>query len=325
MQLIKTHKALFPALAVMLLAAVSCEYKDLDSDMPYYRNTLQLDWDFSAIDSIPRSFRIAFYPADTETDSKLTQGYMLFDVYNGTAILSDLPAGTYNITAWNTDTEHNTIGSLGRRESLFAGMTTFYTSVANPSKVLDSLYYGQHIYDTPDYMVHANKERFTVMQDADKQPLVLAPDSMCVTIKYKVHGINGLSLTRQVRAAINNVTKTRLIAYGNETRDTCVVMTQSMINPKDSTISGSFYLYGMEPQDFQLMDHTMTLFFWLNQRNVYFPIKINTFLQPYTKDDKVIYLEIPDVELDLYKYLESMGSFEIDVNEWEDINIDIKW
>lgn len=324
MTLFKAIKIL-PMMAVLMLSTVSCEYKQLDEDVCYESNSIQLEWDNSRVDSIPRSYRVVFYPADAGTESKVFGNPLIFDVYNNTAILNDIPTGNYNITAWNTDTEHNIIMDFSARNKVNAGMTTFYVSNRNPQKILDSLYYNQPIYNTPDYMLHANKEMYAVKRNTDHQRLVLETDSMCVTVKYKINGIIGLHLANQVRAAMNNVTKTRFIAYDNATVDTCAVMTESLINPEDSTITGSFYLYGMEPQDFQLMDHTMTVFFWLQNRNIYFPIKINKYLLPYRKEDKVIYLEIPDVKLDLYKYLANMGGWDVDVEEWEDINIDIKW
>jgi len=315
-------------LSLVLALLSSCEYKDLDDSLypeSWKRQSIALSWDYSCLDSIPKSFRVALYPADELTREKLTQPCLLYDVYNTNAVLSNLPGGYYKVTAWNTDTEHCIINDVSDRDKVNATTTTFYTSGANPSAVLDSLYYGQPIYDTPEYMVHANKEMFHVVDDMLNQPLMLTPDSMCVTVDYIIHGISPLHLAKQVRAAVNNVTHSRLIAYDRETRDTCVIMTDCLTNPNDSTIHGRFYLYGMEPEDFQKMDHTMTLFFWLDGRNIFFPIKINYYLRPYRREDNVIYLEIPDIGLNLRKYINTTGSFEINVDEWDDIQMDIPW
>lgn len=315
-------------LGLMTLLLSSCEYKELDDGFypeTWKKQSLSLYWDYSFLDSIPQSFRIALYPADEVTTKKLRQPYLLYDVYNSDAILTNLPDGFYKISAWNTDTEHCIVNNLADREQLNASTTTFYTSGPNPSEVLDSLYHGQPIYDSPEYMVHANREMFHVKSETLNQPLMLKPDSMCVTVDYRIHGIAALHLAKQVRAAVNNVTHKRLIAYERETRDTCVTMTDCLSNPNDSTIHGRFYLYGMEPEDFQIMDHTMTLFFWLEGKNIFFPIKINEYLRPYRREDNIIYLDIPDIGLNLRNYAYTTGTFEIDVDDWEDIEMDIPW
>lgn len=321
----------FSAMVMVLLTAIttltSCEYKELDED--YYpegwtKQSVSLDWDFSKIDSIPGSYRIALYPADWETSAKVPEGLLLFDVYNNRAILRDIPAGNYNITAWNTDTEHVLIKNISDRDKINASTTTFYTSSADPSAVLDSLYYGQDIYNTPEYMTHATKELFTVVPEVQYQPLTLTPDSMCVAIDYRIHGIAALHLAKQVRAAVNNVTKTRLITPELATKDTCVVMSDCLTSISDSIVHGRFFVFGMEPEDFQLMEHSMTLFFWMENKNIFYPIKINKCLRPYRREDNIIYLEIPDIGLDLRKYAAS-GSFDVNVNEWDEIDKEISW
>lgn len=311
-------------MAVLLLSTVSCEYKLLDDDIDYNSNSVQLEWDYSRVDSIPRSYRVCFYPADAMTEAKLYENPLIFDVYNNTAILSNIPGGNYNITAWNTDTEHIMIKDIGDREKVNASTTTFYTSSADPSAVLDSLYYGQNIYNTPEYITHATKEDFTVVPDVQYQPLTLAPDSMCVAIDYRIHGIAALHLAKQVRAAVNNVTKTRLVTPPLATKDTCVVMSDCLTSVSDSIVHGRFFVFGMEPEDFQLMEHSMTLFFWMENKNIFYPIKINKYLKPYRREDNIIYLDIPDIGLDLRKYAAS-GSFDVNVNEWDEIDKEISW
>lgn len=320
-------KSYILGLCVTSLTMASCEYKLLDD---YYypdggvKQSILLDWDYARIDSVPGSFRVALYPADMETGGKVPEGVILFDVYNNQAILNDVPSGYYNVTAWNTDTEHNIIRNMTDRDNINAGTTTYWAAGANPAGVLDSLYYGQPIYDTPEYMVHANKDLFHVVPDKLDQPMTLTPDSMCVAIDYRIHGIAALHLANEVRAAVNNVTKTRLLAFDNVTRDTCVIMSECLRNPSDSLIHGRFFVYGMEPEDFLLLPHTMTLFFWMDNKNVFFPISINKFLKPYSRDDRVIYLDIPDIALDLRKYASS-GSFDVSVGDWEDVEEDIEW
>lgn len=319
----KRHYIIY-SLLFSLLGLCSCEYKDLDEYVPVPSSVL-LDYSWENVDSMPQTFRVVFYPADEETNQKVTQGYIVYDVFNKQTLLSDFPTGTYNVTLWNTDTEHNVVENFGKRNNLLATAPVLYTALNMPISVLDSIYNGQSIYDTPDYMVHANETMFTVEKDEENQLLTLHPDSLVVDIEYRIHGVAGLQIAKDVKATLNNIAMKRFIAYDNSTKDTCVVMTNCKFNKEDSLIYGSFYVYGIHPTDMKNVHHKMILFFWLESKNIYIPIDITNAMQSYSVDDKKILIDIPNLDIDLRKYVSGSGSFNVDVDSWEDVNIDIPW
>ncbi len=315
---------------IMLLAAggmitvgmSSCEYKELDEGCEL--NNITLDFTWEKVDSIPKAMRVAFYPADAAAQAYLTKGYTFFDLpksYWPATI--QLPAGIYHVTGWNNDTEHVITDKYGSQRTLYATSPAYAPKgTFDTPSVLDSLYNGQRVLDYPDYMVHANEVDFEVFR-GQEQKLIMAPDSMTVTIDYIIHGIGGLSWVKQARGAINNVAGKRFIAYENRTEDNVAVMFDCNYNTEDSIVYGRFHVFGIEPTELQKMSHKMVLFFWMNEGKVFLPIDVTKALEAYRKDDKKIIINIPSLGIDLRDYISSKNTFDIDLDEWDDVNIDV--
>ena len=110
-----------PLLALVMSAALltsglaSCEYQSLEEMRAMERSEFTLGFAHSNVDSVPASYRVAFYPADEQTRENITNGYMLFDLLQGSHKLS-LPCGSYKVTAWNHDTEHVLTNGYGTRD-----------------------------------------------------------------------------------------------------------------------------------------------------------------------------------------------------------------
>ena len=189
--------------------------------------------------------------------------------------------------------------------------------------VVDSLFNGQKVLDYPDYMVHANKVDVEVLYGVNNQMLTLNPDSMVVTIDYIIHGIGGLSWVKQIRGAINNVAGKRYIAFDNRTEDAVSVMFDCRYNDEDSLVYGSFYVFGIEPTEITNLNHKMILFFWMNGGKVYLPIDVTNAFAAYRRENKKILIDIPSLGIDLRDYISSKNTFDIDLDEWEDVKIDI--
>lgn len=310
--------------AVLTAGLYSCEYKDLDEGSEL--NSVTLDFTWENVDSIPLAMRVAFYPADAATQANFNKGYTFFDlprtIWPATIQLS---AGSYFVTAWNNDTEHVLTDKYVSQTTLHATTPAYNSrgSLDTPS-VLDSLYNGQKVLDYPDYMVHANKvNEFEVVYAANNQELVLHPDSMVVTVDYKVHGIGGLSWVKQARGAIDNVAGKRFMAYPNRTEDPVAVMFDCKYNEEDSLVYGSFYVFGIEPTETEKLSHKMVLFFWMDGGKVYLPIDVTKAFDAYRRENKKILIDIASLGIDLRDYISSKNTFDIELDEWEDVSIDI--
>lgn len=305
------------AVVVAALTFSSCEYKDLGDEEGYSKKKtkfmLVFDWD--KVDSIPQSMRVVFYPHDL---SQYAQGYTTFDVLNRDTTI-ELPAGTYDVTAWNNNTEHVITSTYAKQESAYATTGNYSPhGDVNMPKVLDSLYHGQKVLDYPDYMVHANKMQFELSEKDNIHRLVLAPDSMVVTVEVKLHGIAGLEWCRNIRGAINNVAGKRFMAYDNLTADTVAIMFDAQAHEADSTVTAKFWVFGLEPSDLTSLQHKMIFFFWITGNQVYVPLDVTNIIARARKDDKYILIESQDLGIDLKDYVrEGDTGWTVNAEDWD--------
>lgn len=305
-------------IALMAALLCSCEYKDLDEGAGSSQKTkftLSFDWD--KVDSIPSYMRVVFYPEDI---TRYAQGYTFFDVLNRDTVI-ELPAGKYDVTAWNNDTEHNIYSGFTIRQSIYATTGNYSPhGDVNIPKVLDSLYNGQKVLDYPDYMVHANKSAFELSYKDYIHKLVLAPDSMVVTIEVRMHGIKGLEWCNNIRGAINNVAAKRYMAYDNRTEETVAVMFDAQKHEEDSLVTAKFWVYGIEPSELSNLEHRMIFFFWITGNQMYIPLDVTKIIARVSKDDKYILIETPDLDIDLGDYVRQGNTgWTIDTEDWEDV------
>ena len=302
---------------VATLTLSSCEYKNLGDEESYSKKKtkfmLVFDWD--KVDSIPQSMRVVFYPHDL---SQYAQGYTTFDVLNRDTTI-ELPAGIYDVTAWNNDTEHVITSTYAKQESTYATTGNYSPhGDVNMPKVLENLYHDQKVLDYPDYMVHANKMQFELSDKDNIQRLVLAPDSMVVTVEVKLHGIAGLEWCRNIRGAINNIAGKRFMAYDNLTADTVAIMFDAQAHEADSTVTAKFWVFGLEPSDLTSLQHKMIFFFWITGNQVYVPLDVTNIIARARKDDKNILIESQDLGIDLKDFVhEGNTGWTVTAEDWD--------
>lgn len=309
--------------ALATVALHSCQYKDLEDDYGCSapkNAAVNIDFAWDKIDSIPASYRVIFYPSDEETAAKLHDGYMLFDIRNTSSTLYNIPTGNYNVTAYSTDTEHNVVGNIYMRDSLYATSQRMNVVTTSVNNVVDSIYHTPVVYETPDYVTHANINGVHIDNDSSNM-ITLHPDSMVVAIHYAIHGIRGLNVATQVSAVMDSVFAKRYIAYPVNVTDTAAVLFDCDIKEKENTVSGTVYAYGLIP----VRHHKLTLLFYLGQKRAFLPIDISEQLKHYSLKDRRVDIVVDNADIDLRKYVYTEGVFDVNVNDWEDINIDISW
>ena len=314
--------------ALMTAGMTSCEYKELEEGSALTPVTIHFDWQEnldSVPDAIPGSMRVAFYPVNDLARANMNKGYTFFDlpqsIWDATV---QLPAGIYDVVAWNNDTEHVLTDKYGSQKTLHA-TTPPYNSrgTFDTPTVLDSIYNGQRVLDYPDYMVHAINTEEEIFYGAKNQMITLSPDSMVVTIEYKIHGIGGLSWVKQARGAVNNVAGKRFMAYDNLTEDAVAVMFDCNYNAEDGLLYGKFYVFGIEPTEMSNLTHKMVFFFWMDAGKVYLPLDVTKIFAAYRRDQSKIVIDIPSLNIDLRDYVTSKNTFDIDLDDWDNVNIDI--
>jgi hypothetical protein len=94
-------------------------------------------------------------------------------------------------------------------------------------------------------------------------------------------------------------------------------------NVKDSLVYGSFYVFGIEPTMLQDLSHKMVLFFWMDQAKIYLPIDETEVFEAYRREDRKIVIDVPSLGIDLRDYVSTKNTFNVDLDEWENINVDV--
>ena len=312
-------KTLMTAILVVM-GATSCQYKDFESEGGTELLPVIVDFDWAKVDSVPHAMRVAFYSQDKIDNSK---NYIFFDLPKSIwPARGKLPGGFYNVVAWNNDTEHVLTDDYNMQNKLYATTPQYNTkeNVEIPT-VLDSIYNGQQVLYCPDYMVHSYNTPISVLEKNKR--ITLVPDSMIITVDYKINGIRGLSWVKQVRGAINNVAAKRYINIQNKTENAVAVMFDCKYNQVDNAIYGSFYVFGVNPTDQNNLPHKIVLFFWTDSGKVYLPIDVTDIFAKYKQGNPKIYIEIPSLDIDIRDYISSKNTFDINLEEWENINIDV--
>lgn len=310
------------AVLVTTVLTTGCEYKDLGEAGEYTREVfpLSVTFDWSKVDSIPEAMRVAFYPHDGNITNR---GYTFFDILNKDTVVQ-IPGGIYDIVAWNNDCEHVLTGGYGAVKSIY-GTTTGYSPHGDyvMPQVLDSIFGGQEVLDYPDYMVHAIKMPFEVAQDGTTKQVTLQPDSMVITVDVKLHKITSLDKCKAIRGAVNNVAGKRLVAYDNRTEQKVSVVFDAEWDEKENCVHARFWLFGKEPSEEGGLTHKMVMFFWLNGGRAYLPLDITELIKKQAKDNRHIAIDIRDLNVDLKDYIKQAGGFDIGVDDWDNIDINI--
>lgn len=319
---------------VLIIAALaapfcSCEYKELDEDLILETHPVTVDFAWENIDSIPKSFRLAVYPADKSTYIN-KEKRAVFDVYNRRHTIF-LPVGNYNMVAWNNDGEHVLTAGYDQQKTLYATTQVLAEENSEIPKIIDSLHINKVVRDYPDYLTHYVAENFKVVstEKGDSNVVIIHPDSMVIRVDVRVNGIGGLTWIKQAKGIITDVAAKRYLSYDKLTEDTCSVMFDCNWKERDSLVFATFYIFDKldslnKVSDFgKEKQQMMYLFFWLDNGNVYIPINISRYLAARREEDKLIVIDIPSLGIDLRNYISSDSGFYISVDEWEGEYIDI--
>lgn len=311
-----------PLLAVILgmMTVSSCEYKDIDEHDFSSSVPVRLHFNWEAVDSVPQRTIVVLYPTQ---DGKLTRGYMWFDVLNRDTVVQ-IPTGTYNVTAWNSDHTHVYIPRYAPQKSVYATTLDIATNnmYALPN-ILDSIYDGQKVLDYPDYMTHANKTLFEITKSSTLQELDLDMDSMVVAVDIQLKGIKGLELCKRVKGTINNCASKRFIAHDNLTEE-CATVAFDMQVQGDSLLTAHCYIFGTEPTGQRNLNHKMLLFFWLKNGRVYIPIDVTEVFAATDSDSNRLVIKSDNININLYDYLQN-SSMVVDIDEWDNTSNDISF
>lgn len=297
---------------IMLLAG--CEYKDLDVIAEPNNYPVRIHFDWSRVDSIPTQMRVGLYPM---VDTKSTGSYTWLEVGNrDTTVMA--PEGNWRMTAWNRDVTHIVYDHFGWRDSLNVTSTNTFTNFNSRflTHILDSIFPGDIFKDYPDYMVHDNSDFVSIRSDVANQVIEVCPDSMVITVNVTAHGIKGLEMVKLTRGALTNVAGKRYIAYDNKATEPVTVIFDAKSHPNDSTVTATFWVFGLEPEELQGISHHAALFFWTGRGQTFVDVDVTDIIHDALKDGSEVNIDL-FLDIDLRDLLPVNG-FDIEIDQWND-------
>lgn len=314
-----------PIVFLMTTIITGCQYKDFDEIGSL--STVFLDFDTQNVGQSPTAMRAVFYPADQLTMSNMPMGYSIFDCPKSSWPTNcKIPAGKYYITAYNNDTENIIVEQMNDRYNMKATSLKYARGHQEKPSVIDSIYNNQPVLDCPDYMVHAVANNYHEIEVApgESKTIKLFPDSMVITVNFKLKDIKGLDWVRECRGSLNNVAGKRYITPENETEDSVAVMFDCNFNPEENTVYGSFYVFGLYPSNSTIvLSHKMVMYFWMNKGQIFLPIDVTDIINNAGRQGGDVTIEINNLDINLKDYVSSPNTFDINVDEWTDVNVEV--
>ena len=304
---------------VAAFAMTGCtDYKVLDViEEPKYCTT-KIHFDWGGVDSIPKQMRVGLYPVQ---DNGSNGSYSWLDVGNrDTTLLA--PEGTWRMTAWNNDPTHVVYDQYGRCDSLNVTSTDPFTNFNSRflEQILDSIFPNHVIKDYPDYMVHDNKDVVNIAQNKENV-ITVKPDSMVTTVNITARGIKGLDMVKMTKGALSNVAGKRYIAHPNKTTQRVTVLFDADPHPNDDTVTATFWVFALEPEQEKNIQHHAALFFWTTQGQAFVKLDVTDLVHNAMKQGTDINLEL-NLDVDI-KELFNYDGFDVDIDEWNKVDIPV--
>lgn len=300
---------LFSCLAIAWVLLSACEHKELCYDHPHF-TTVRVDFDWSRIDQeeMPEGMRVVFYPTDGG-DS------WIFDFPEGKGQTIELPQKEYQAVCYNYDT----------RGIDWTGLDSYRELTAETQKVV-----------SPDSVTMRAVSGFLCSSALNSVVLKEQPNGLETVVlfqpqrnvcrySYEIHGLRELSRVAALRAGLSGMGGSLNLAADSIPEG----LSETILfggEVKDSLIVGKFYTFGRSLKG-EMSQNQFLLYVKSTAGKMY---KLNADV---TEQIRKVPLKghIGDVHLIIRldfsipndKPDGPSSGFEVDVDEWEDIYIDI--
>lgn len=311
-------------ITMMLMAsifAVSCEYKDIIDEGD---GSVMVNFINNRLDSVPKSMRVVCWPTEKAGNVTISQGYMLFDVYNKPSKIN-IPVGEYRIAVWNNDGDHIAAYNLSdwRKTCLMSDDYSFGANVRavnSTESLIDSIYHGSTLHYAADYTVMDKKDSLYIDSRLADQIINFTPEHYTVKVNLTVNGIKNLGFASDIKGTLGNMAKRKYIQTG-VTEDTTVVAFDCHWNIDKGQINSTFYVWDLEPTGMSRLEHKLVLLVWMDDAKVFIPIDVSEEVwRAVESGEATVNISTPDLDIDLRKFIgSSENSFDVIFEDWEDI------
>ena len=341
-------RTLWMWLGLWVAFLTSCEHKELCYHHPHVVTVrVQFDWR-NAPEADPEGMCVFFYPILEEGRNSGELGSAVRCDFRGTAGGTvDLQVGKYRAVCYNNDTE----------ALLFSGADRFDThyGYTREGNIFESIYGNGAMYApraegsedervviTPDMMWGCNafdievtdsgigyvcvpeKDRDKVEVKDTEHVITLYPDELMCTYTYEIRNVTNLKYVDRMCASLSGMAGG--LYFGREELDSeCVTLPLEALKGDGTTIVGGFFTFGHHPEN--LDEHRMLLYVWLDGgEKVYYgrdSAKFDVTEQIHGAPDKR-HVHIVIDGLDLPQVIGNGSGYEVDVDDWYEVNEEIE-
>lgn len=341
-------RTLWMLVGLWMAFLTSCEHKELCYHHPHTATVrVEFDWR-NAPDANPEGMCVFFYPIlEDSRDSEELGSAIRYDFKGTTGGPVDLQVGRYRAICYNNDTEG----------LLFSGMNQFETNYGytREGNIFESVMgnaasyapraegtEGERVVISPDMMWGCNAFDIEVTdyglsyvcvpeKDKDKVEvrdteyvITLYPDELICTYTYEIRNVSNLKNVTQMCASLSGMSGG--LFFGKEELDKeCVTLPVESLKGDDTTIVGQFFTFGHHPEN--LEEHRMLLYVWLKDgEKIYYgqnSDKFNVTEQIHNAPDKR-HVHIIIDGLDLPQAIENGEGYEVEVDDWYEVNEEIE-
>ena len=289
---------------ITALSLTSCIHKELCYNHNHFTKVkIAFNWKDYDTEYMPNGMRVVFFPVDGGES-------WVFDMAGCDGAIVQLPQNSYNIICYNNDTD----GLIFKSEYNYSDYCSTTESILTPD--------SKHAVKTADFLCGASKEG-VCLQDlpvGSETVITLYPKRMVCRYRYVVKGIKKLSNIIDIRASLNGMSSSVLLAadYLPQGDSNCLLFGGSV---RDDKISSSFYTFGYNSQP-----NTFTLYIKAKDGKMH-QLECDVTEQILKVERKG---HIADVDLLIeFDYSVPGGEggsgagFDVDVSDWDDVNQDI--
>lgn len=303
--------------ATLIFLLCACEHKELCFQSSHTASVrVQFDWD-RAEKATPEGMCVFFYPVDGGSPQR-------FDFAGKKGGKIEISTGHYRVLCYNNDTE----------SVLFDGMENFdthraYTRNGNVFEIIYGNAAGyapmakgtekERVVICPDMMWGDRLTDVEIKNSAEEeQVVILHPAELICTYTYEVSHVKNLATVEQLCGSLSGMAPSEFLASEELERE-CVTIPFAAHSDGISRITGRFYTFGHHEAN--KIPHKMVFYVWFKGGTKYYYTVDVTRQVDQAPDRKHVHIIIEGLEFP--QPLPEDGGFDVDVDEWINVDKDI--
>lgn len=304
-------------LAFLTLFASSCTHKELFYDQLFTVN-LKVVFDWKNAPNVNHETMSLYLFPSTGGESLR---YEFVDINGGTI---KIPLGSYAALCLNSDTESILFQEINRYDR-------FVIDTRNAS-LLESLGVrsnnipraegseNERVAASPDLVNSDRIDQFTLSRTEMEQTLVLYPDISVSNFTYEIRNAENLQYTSALSGSISGMVGGLFLGKNQRTEEPVTIPFEA-ISDGDSTVSGGFRSFGANMTSGRR--NKLVIYAVLSDGSKrYYTFDVTDQIRS-APDQRNVHILLNG--LPLPKPLVNGGGFQPDVDDWADVNIDIKF